>query len=131
MHEGPDGYSGPGGHHTGAALIGGALRTFDDGCSGAGSTSGREMTNQAPLRTEDGYRLGEPFSLDNIDAAMAYHPWSGSQIEKGDIVREALTLAAKAILRHVPAGPYRTVAIRKLLEARMDANAAITFRGRF
>lgn len=74
---------------------------------------------------------GEELSLDNIDAAMRYQPWDSQQIDAGDQVRDALTLAAKAILRSVPRSPRRTLALQHLISARMDANAAISFRGRF
>lgn len=76
-------------------------------------------------------RRSEPITIDNIAAAMAYQPWDAGQSKAGEAVREALTFAARAILLNVPAGAYRSVAIRKLLEARMDANAGISFRGRF
>jgi hypothetical protein len=75
--------------------------------------------------------LGERLSLENIDEAMRYQPWDRQQQEAGDIVREALTTAAKAILRHVPDAAFRSVALRNILDARMNANAAISFRGRF
>lgn len=77
-----------------------------------------------------GHRSQE-LSLDNIDDAMHYQPWDGIQQDGGDQVREALTLAAKAILRNVPRSPRRTLALQHLISARMDANAAISFRGRF
>ena len=73
----------------------------------------------------------EPFTLANIDAAMTYQPWGPLETEAGEIVRESLTLAAKAILRHVPAGAFRSVALRAIIDARMNANAGISFRGRF
>jgi hypothetical protein len=73
----------------------------------------------------------EDFTLHNIDDAMQYQPWTADQASDGDVVREALTAAAKAILRHVPAGRFRSVALRNIIDARMNANAAISFRGRF
>lgn len=99
--------------------------------SGGASLIERQRAERDMCSNGPSFALSEPFTLNNIDDAMGYQVWNEHQIEAGAIVREALTLAAKAILRSVPAGPYRTVAIRKLLEARMDANAAITFRGRF
>lgn len=74
---------------------------------------------------------GEEISLRNIDEAMRYQPWNEQQMEAGEIVRDALTAAAKAILRNVPAGRFRSTALHKVVEARMDANAGISFRGRF
>ena len=73
----------------------------------------------------------EELTLANIDEAMRYQPWDGYQMDCGDQVREALTAAAKVILRLVPAGRFRSVALRHILDARMQANAAISFRGRF
>lgn len=73
----------------------------------------------------------EELSLENIDEAMNYRPWDAAQCNAGDVVRETLTLAAKAILRHVPRSPRRTLALQHLISARMDVNAAITFRGKF
>lgn len=82
----------------------------------------------APSGPPPGYPIP---NLETIDEAMAYHPWDHNQREAGEVVREALTAAAKAILRHVPPSRYRTAALDLVLDARMKANAAITFRGRF
>jgi hypothetical protein len=43
----------------------------------------------------------------------------------------ALVLAALAIVRHVPPSPDRSAALRKIREARMDCNSAITHRGKY
>ncbi len=66
-----------------------------------------------------------------IDDAFEYHPWTEEQIAKGKEVREALATAVKVIVANVPPGPDRTVAIRKIREARMDANSAITHGGKY
>lgn len=84
----------------------------------------------------DGANSGSSLSssevtLDNVEGCFEYHQWAPTQVEAGNIVREALVAAVKAILRVVPRGPDRTVAIRKLREARMDVNSAITHHGRF
>lgn len=70
-------------------------------------------------------------TLDNVEDAFRYHPWNGIQREAGDQVREALIAAAKVALRIVPDGPDRSAGLRKLREARMDFNSAITHAGRF
>jgi hypothetical protein len=70
-------------------------------------------------------------SLDNVDFAFTYQPWDAAKTEKGTCVREALVVAAKTILRVVPASADRSAALRKLREARMDCNSAITFDGAF
>lgn len=66
-----------------------------------------------------------------IDDAFQYHPWTAAQIEAGQNVRAILAEAVKIIVRDVPACPDRTTAIRKLREARMDCNSAITHGGKY
>lgn len=66
-----------------------------------------------------------------IEDAFEYHPWTPEMIERGKNVRSALVQAVIAIINNVPPGPDRTVAIRKIREARMDANSAITHGGRY
>ena len=61
--------------------------------------------------------------------AFDYHAWTPAQINAGAIVRKALVAAVSAIIVNVPPGPDRTVAIRKLREAKMDACSAITNGG--
>ena len=73
----------------------------------------------------------EDINLSNVDDVMRYRPWTQFQAEQGDQVREALTLAAKTILRNCPPGRFRSVALRAIIDARMNANAAISFNGRF
>lgn len=87
-------------------------------------------TEQAPLAPVQTVKF-EELTLENIEAAMNYQPWDASQIAAGAAVREALTIAAKAILQNVPRSPMRTRALNHLVDARMVANGAITFRGRF
>jgi hypothetical protein len=66
-----------------------------------------------------------------IDDAFDYHPWDQDQTQKGVAVREHLAAAVKVIVRDVPPCPDRSAAIRKLREARMDCNSAITHRGKY
>lgn len=66
-----------------------------------------------------------------IDDAFEYHGWSDEQQKSGKRVRAALADAVKVIIWSVPAGPDRTVAIRKIREARMDCNSAITHGGKY
>lgn len=66
-----------------------------------------------------------------IDDAFEYHKWDEAKIAAGGRVRKALAEAVKVIVADVPPGPDRTVAIRKIREARMDANSAITHSGRY
>jgi len=66
-----------------------------------------------------------------VDDMFTYHRWNDVQVEQGSRVREVLANAVKLIIRTVPAGPDRSAAIRKLREARMDCNSAITHDGRY
>lgn len=66
-----------------------------------------------------------------VNDAFAYHPWTPAMVERGERVREALADAVKAIIVNVPPGPDRSVAIRKIREARMDCNSAITHGGKY
>jgi hypothetical protein len=90
---------------------------------------------QAGTMAMDAQTAGPPpserLTLQNIDDVMHYQPWSHDQQQAGEVVREALTAAAKAMLRSVPESPLRTRALNALIDARMLANAAISFRGRF
>lgn len=66
---------------------------------------------------------------DQLQDVMDFHPWGDDQVEKGVKVREVLSDALDAIIKLVPPGPDRSAAIRKLREARMDCNSAITHGG--
>jgi hypothetical protein len=66
-----------------------------------------------------------------VDDAFEYHEWGQAQIAAGRTVRSALSVAVKTIIANVPPGPDRTVAIRKIREARMDCNSAITHGGKY
>jgi hypothetical protein len=66
-----------------------------------------------------------------IKDAFLFHPWDEKQIEKGTRVREALTAAVCVIVAEVPPSADRSAAIRKIREARMDCNSAITHGGKF
>ena len=66
-----------------------------------------------------------------IDDAFEYHRWNEEQTAHGCAVRNALAEAVKVIVAHVPPSPDRSAAIRKIREARMDANSAITHGGKY
>lgn len=68
---------------------------------------------------------------DALDDQYSYHAWTKEQVEAGQKVRDGLKAAAQAIIENVPPSADRTVALRKLREARMDANSAITHNGRY
>jgi len=66
-----------------------------------------------------------------IDRCFEYQKWDDGKIGKGSAVRNALAAAVKQIVANVPPCPDRSAAIRKLREARMDCNSAITFDGKY
>jgi hypothetical protein len=66
-----------------------------------------------------------------IDDAFEYHAWNDEKVERGVRVRKALSAAVAIIVANVPPSPDRSAAIRKIREARMDANSAITHDGRY
>jgi hypothetical protein len=68
---------------------------------------------------------------DEIRDLFEYHPWDKDQEIAGLSVRLALESAYQTIVERVPPGQTRTKALDKLVEVRMDCNAAITFKGRF
>lgn len=79
------------------------------------------------ISTADGYTE----ICNTIDDMFEYHPWTPEQITKGTSVRRALAQAVRVIIDNVPPSPDRTVAIRKIREARMDCNSAITHQGKY
>jgi uncharacterized protein (DUF3084 family) len=66
----------------------------------------------------------------SIDDAFDYHKWTPAQVEAGSAIRRALASAVKAIIAGAPPCADRSAAIRKVRDARMDANSAITHNGR-
>ena len=66
-----------------------------------------------------------------VQEMFLYSPWNPEQVEKGRKVRNALEEAVLVIIENVPPSPDRSVAIRKLREARMDCNSAITHGGKY
>lgn len=75
-------------------------------------------------------------SLDNetcrvIDDMFDYHRWNSEKESAGQQVRDSLKAAVRAIILNVPPCPDRSAALRKLREARMDCNSAITHEGKY
>ncbi len=79
--------------------------------------------NRATVLTEE--------AAATVDDMFEYHSWTETQQINGRAVRMALSDAVKVIVMQVPPGPDRTVAIRKIREARMDCNSAITHGGKY
>lgn len=67
----------------------------------------------------------------NVERAFNYQAWNAEQMKAGTDIRASLVKAAKVILANVPESPLRTRALNALVDARMLANAAITFNGQF
>lgn len=79
-----------------------------------------------PTSEEEGAEAGAI-----IEDMFSYHEWTDEQKEAGKFVREALAEAVKKILCSVPPSADRSSAIRKIREARMDCNSAITHNGKY
>ena len=60
-----------------------------------------------------------------IDNIFRHHPPKSDQVERYNAIREAGKAFALVVLETTPAGPDQSVAIRKVREAVMTANAAI------
>ena len=65
-----------------------------------------------------------------IDDPMRYIDTPANLVYKHKQVEEAISRAYNALLSVCPRSAERTLAVRKLQEARMWANAAIVFDGR-
>jgi hypothetical protein len=70
----------------------------------------------------------DPIDLEDI---FEYHKWNDEQVSKGIRVRRVLEEAFAQIIENVPSCPDRAVALRKLREARMNCNSAITHGGKY
>jgi hypothetical protein len=68
---------------------------------------------------------------DGVRDMFEYHPWNEDQVGRGALVRNVLMAAVRVIIATVPPCPDRSTAIRKIREARMDANSAITHSGKY
>lgn len=73
-------------------------------------------------RTFDGKEITEIFS---------YHPPTEEQRETYAEINAAFIKCAEDVAPLLPDGPGKTVAIRKLADARMAANAAVALEGKF
>lgn len=66
------------------------------------------------------------FDLDNI---FSYHAPTPEQIQQYQAIREAAKVFAQVVVDNSPRSADRSVAIRKIREAVMIANAAIALDG--
>lgn len=69
----------------------------------------------------------QKFDLHNI---FTYHEPTPKQLKQYQRVREAAKQFAKVVIENSPPSADQTVAIRKIREAAMIANAAITLDGK-
>jgi hypothetical protein len=72
-----------------------------------------------------------PEIVEQVHDAFDYHAWDDKKKAAGDAVRAALVHATLVVIANVPPSADRSAAIRKIREARMDANSAITHGGRY
>ena len=101
----------------------------DESC-GTQAAPGAQIGAAAPVEKVDLNRAVS-ITAEQINDVMAYHPWDETKIAQGNKVRVALGDALKVIIENVPPSPDRSCAIRKLRDARMDCNSAITHNGKF
>ena len=66
-----------------------------------------------------------------VEFIFTYHPPSPEQRATYDGLTAEFLRLALHVNAALPEGPGKTVAIRKLAEARMAANAAVALAGRF
>src|SRR4051812_25245999 len=105
----------------------------------ANQTKRQSFVKELRLPTETAERAGDflratqltPEIEAAIDDSFEYHEWNDAQAGAGREIRRALAEAVKLMIMLVPPCPDRSSAIRKLREARMDANSAITHNGKY
>lgn len=66
-----------------------------------------------------------------MEFIFTYHAPTAQQVESLAIMGDAFKDLAHVINNTLPDGPGKTVAIRKLAEARMSANSALILEGKF
>lgn len=75
--------------------------------------------------------FGYGITDEEVKDVFDYHPWDSDQVAAGAKIREALGAAFKAVIENAPPSADRSTALRKIREARMDANSAITHGGKY
>ncbi len=74
--------------------------------------------------------MPEAFNMDNfIEMAFTYHAPNDEQIQKYTAIRAAAKQLARLIANSTAQSGEQTLALRKLQESVMWANAAIAFHG--
>lgn len=90
------------------------------------------MQNGIIQQTEPEVRLETELTADEealLDDVFSYHSPTNPQIEKYQELRSAAKDFARTIMRLAPASADRTVALRCVREAVMNANASIALNG--
>jgi len=62
---------------------------------------------------------------ENVEQVLTYQPPSSDQIERFGLLRQAFISCAITIMENVPEGRERSLALTKIQECRMWANAGI------
>jgi Xaa-Pro aminopeptidase len=70
-------------------------------------------------------------STEQLKEIFSYHAPTAEQREIYEKINAAFLACAETIDPLLPEGPGKTVAIRKLAEARMQANASVALEGKF
>ena len=68
---------------------------------------------------------------EEIENLFKYQPWTPNKVRRGEEVRSKLIEAYISMIDNVPPCPTRTRALNALTDARMLANAAISFDGKY
>jgi hypothetical protein len=72
-----------------------------------------------------------PLKTGDLEDIFSYHkPEPGDQ-QRYEEIRAAALEFAEVVLRHTPPSPDQSVAIRKIREAVMTANAAVALKGKY
>ena len=66
-----------------------------------------------------------------IESIFTYHKPTAEQAETYERINALFMYIALSLNHALPEGPGKTVAIRKLADARMAANAAVALEGKF
>jgi hypothetical protein len=67
----------------------------------------------------------------DLEEIFSYHPPQCGDAERYNLLRAGALRFAEVILDNTPSCPDQTVAIRKLREAVMTANAAVALKGKY
>lgn len=76
------------------------------------------------------YSRATTCSMEEAEELFTFQPWNPTQISAGKEVRLTLQRAFRTVITFAPPSPIRTRALNAIIDARMLANAAITFDGK-